>query len=558
MAATWLVVYRGLLLVALLLGVVILALAVDQQGKPGFRPFLGFIAGGLIYVVTKLVVSFVRGTPAVFVFTRFNPLGAGLVAVGFTLFVLEYTGIEQPISRRTGALLFFLPAFVNITVWLDRAYLWIPAGRDASTVSGYAWDIQSVAIANQVYLNLVVIAGLVLLIWYGLRSAAPFNTHVSALVLAGIGPLIGNIVFQIGYVPLNVAPIMTVLSAGVILWVMTRGQFLDLVPISRDVVIESIETGVLTVDTDQRIVDINRAARQLLELGDDHVIGQDLDEVLRDHTPGRAASWSRVDLDSDETLEWEFGDRHYEIDVTDLTWADGRERGRSFLIRDMTAQRNRKRDLERANETLERLLSVISHDIRNPLNVIQGRARVARDGDDVETQLESIQSSANRIDEILSDALTLTRETDPVTLEAIDLSAVAERGWDHVETDGVTLETACECSIECDPGRVEQLFENVFRNAIEHGDSVTTVRVGAIDSHDATSRGFFIADDGAGIPEEARQRVLEDGYTTSEDGTGLGLSIVSGIVESHGWQMRITDSQSGGARFDITGVTGIS
>lgn len=555
MTASWLVVYRGLLVSAVLLSVGILYFAFDQRGKPGFRPLLVLITGGLIYVATKLAVSVVRGTPPVLVVTRFNPLGAGLATAGFALFILEYTGIEQPVSRRTAALLFFIPAVVNTSVWLDLEYLWVPTGPDAATVSGYAWEFTSIAIMHQVYLNLVMIAGLILLVRFGLRSTGPFTSQVSALILAGVGPLIGNVIFYTGLVPFNLAPVMMVVSAGILLWVMIRGQFLDLVPISRDIVIDSVETGVLTVDTEHRVIDINRTARQLLGVNDNgQVIGQEIDEVLRECTAGREAYWSSTDLDSGETFEFEFDDQYYEIEATDLTWANGRVRGRSFLLRDITEQRARQHELERKNESLERLVSVVSHDIRNPLNVVHSSAQIASEGRDVETQLERIQSNASRIEEILEDALTITREREPTNVELVDLSTVAERAWSHVETGAVTLETTDGLSIECDVGRVEQLFENVFRNAIEHGDSVTTIRVGPLGTGEATSRGFFIADDGTGIPEEDRQRVLEDGYTTSEDGTGLGLSIISGISESHGWHMQITDSHTGGAQIEISGI----
>jgi signal transduction histidine kinase len=66
--------------------------------------------------------------------------------------------------------------------------------------------------------------------------------------------------------------------------------------------------------------------------------------------------------------------------------------------------------------------------------------------------------------------------------------------------------------------------------------------------------GFFVEDDGPGIPEDKRDSVLEDGFTTEADGTGLGLSIVTSIVKAHGWDVTVTGSSDGGARFEITGV----
>ncbi len=84
---------------------------------------------------------------------------------------------------------------------------------------------------------------------------------------------------------------------------------------------------------------------------------------------------------------------------------------------------------------------------------------------------------------------------------------------------------------------------------VEHGGAGVTVRVGDL------ADGFFIEDDGPGIPEESRARVLEAGYTTTDEGTGYGLQIVNEIAVAHGWKVTVTESEDGGARFDITGVT---
>ncbi|WP_199710344.1 sensor histidine kinase [Halosegnis longus] len=107
-----------------------------------------------------------------------------------------------------------------------------------------------------------------------------------------------------------------------------------------------------------------------------------------------------------------------------------------------------------------------------------------------------------------------------------------------------------DTTIRGDKSRLRQLFENLFRNAVEHGGENVTVRVGRINDED----GIYVEDDGLGIPDEDRNQVFDDGYSTGESGTGFGLSIVKQIVEAHSWEIRITDSAEGGARFDVTGV----
>ena len=96
--------------------------------------------------------------------------------------------------------------------------------------------------------------------------------------------------------------------------------------------------------------------------------------------------------------------------------------------------------------------------------------------------------------------------------------------------------------------RLEQLLENLFRNAVDHAGEDVTVTVGDLDDE------FYVADDGPGISDDERDRVFEDGYSTVEEGAGLGLAIVAGIAEAHGWSVTVTESEDGGARFEVTGV----
>jgi signal transduction histidine kinase len=117
-----------------------------------------------------------------------------------------------------------------------------------------------------------------------------------------------------------------------------------------------------------------------------------------------------------------------------------------------------------------------------------------------------------------------------------------------VNTEQATLETDTTQAIQADRSRLQQLFENLYRNAVEHGGDDVTVSVGATDD------GFYVADTGPGIPESDREEVFEAGYSTTEDGTGFGLRIVEQIAEAHGWESTVTGSEQGGARFEFTGI----
>jgi signal transduction histidine kinase len=543
--------YRAVLLPAIVVGLFVLYQANKHREKPGARPLGLLVFGGVLYVGVKLAVSVVRGTPTVFTITRFNPLAAGLATAGFVLLVIEYTGIENPVSRRTAGLLLIEPAVVSSLVWIDIEYLWVQTGPDPSTLTGYAWEVTGISIANQLYMNILLVLGIVFLGRFAIQSATVFKMQATALLLAAIGPVLGNIAFYVGAVPFNLTPVMFVLSAILITWAIVGTGFLDLAPIGRDAAVRNLNAGVITIDSDHRVIDTNESSRRIINCDSaDSVVGRHIDEVFAEQPSFREYYYSVTDSDMDHVSRLECEGRYFTLEAIPLETSAERTLGHTAVIRDVTDQAIREQELEQKNEQLERFASVISHDIRNPLNVIQGHVELARHND-ADPDLDTIAENADRIEKIIEEALVMTRNEEVQETEPVNIGTVARRAWSHVDTNDVRLKTDCDFSLEGDPGRLVQLFENVFRNAIEHGGDVGVIWVGTLSGDDGSIRGFFIADDGAGIAEENRETVMEDGYTTSETGTGLGLSIISEIVETHDWHMGVTESETGGARFEI-------
>ncbi len=209
--------------------------------------------------------------------------------------------------------------------------------------------------------------------------------------------------------------------------------------------------------------------------------------------------------------------------------------------------REREAELEQQNERLDEFASIVSHDLRNPLNVAQGRAELLAAEYDGE-HLAPLRAELDRMEDLVSDVLTLAREGKIVAeTEPIQLTNLIGECWRSVSTETATIEIADEVTIRGDRSRLRNVFENLFRNAIEHGGADVTVRVGRIDD------GIYVEDDGPGIPEAERDRLFDPGYTSASNGTGFGLTIVRRIVEAHGWDVDVTTGTDGGARFEITG-----
>jgi PAS domain S-box-containing protein len=206
------------------------------------------------------------------------------------------------------------------------------------------------------------------------------------------------------------------------------------------------------------------------------------------------------------------------------------------------------RQLEAKNDQLEEFASIVSHDLRNPLSVATGRLELLAEDSNSE-HIGHIERAHDRMNRLIDDILTLAREGDVIDeLTHVALADTCESCWNNVETREASLDVTAEGTIVADESRLTQLLENLFRNAVEHGGDAVTITVG--DRPD----GFYVEDDGRGIPEAQRDRLFEAGYSTKDSGTGIGLRIVHQIAAAHGWEVSVDEGAEGGTRFEFIGT----
>ncbi|RDZ52608.1 histidine kinase [Haloferax sp. Atlit-4N] len=271
---------------------------------------------------------------------------------------------------------------------------------------------------------------------------------------------------------------------------------------------------------------------------------------------------------------------------------------------DITARRDVEREVEAQNHRLDEFTSVVSHDLRNPLSVATGHLDLAREEVDND-HLAAVARAHDRMNALTEELLVLARQgTDAFATTSVSLAETAERCWENVETGDATLVVASDRTVVADAGRLHQLFENLMRNSVEHGStgsripsddavehgstgnrtvsgdavehgpqSETGSTDGGDDAEDAANAedavddgdrltvtvgalddGFYVEDDGAGVPPELRSRIFDSGFSTGTAGIGFGLTIVSNVADAHGWTVSVGESDAGGARFEFTGV----
>ncbi len=308
---------------------------------------------------------------------------------------------------------------------------------------------------------------------------------------------------------------------------------------------------------------VNSAFERVFGYEEAEIVGTDLDaRIVPADEQAKAVRYNHH-LQSGRTVRSEVrrrtidGIRHFLLNVVPVHLDEDNGTGYAIYT-DLSEQKARERELERQNERLDEFASVVSHDLRNPLSVATGYLEFARE-DYNDQNVEKAANALDRMSVLVEDLLNLARKGSFVgSYSACDLRSTAREAWDDVDTDDATLEIDGERTLDADSGRLVELLGNLFRNAVEHGstsdrhssaDSVDladlTIRVGS------TPDGFYVEDDGRGIDPERYEQIFETGFTTTDDGTGFGLVIVRRIAEAHGWTVRATGSDAGGARFEF-------
>jgi signal transduction histidine kinase len=469
----------------------------------------------------------------------------GILAVPLAWFVFaaEYTGREQWLTRRSVAAIAVVPIVMFAAVLTNDAHSLVRTGATLET-SGHAArlvrEFGPLFWVATAYSWLVSSLGTMLLVDHALRVGREYRRQTAA-VLAGVAvPWSAQLVYLAGASTIEPEVFFGV-TAAAFGYAIFRHDFLDLVPVARDQVFEELADGVLVVDGDGRIADVNGAAERLL--GTDVESGANVDDVLP------SAVRARLDSDDPDPVRVDGGAdvRYLEVSASPVSSPGF---GELVVLRDVTELQERRDELDRENDRLERVADTIGHDLRNPLNVADGYLELAEESGDPE-DFARVREAHERMDGIIEGTLRMA-QTDlhaPRKTDAV-LADVAERAWLNVVTNGATLDLECgDATVHADPDQLESLLENAFRNSVEHSGGDVSITVDLVGTE-----GFYVADDGPGIPAARRQEVFERGYTTSEEGTGLGLSIVADVADAHDWDVELAESEDGGVHLRVTSV----
>ena len=443
-------------------------------------------------------------------------------------------------------------------VWLHEL-VYRASGTFVDASGGLNTGREPVFWVQMAVVYIIVFAASAVFVGEWLNASGPRKQQAGILAITPAVGVVASVLWFAEVLPLPYDPTPVGVAVGIALlgWALYRTEFLEITPVATRTVVEEMPDAVVIFDNRDRVVEWNSAARTLFAV-EDPSVGMTATSFFESVSPDVLSELVGPER-SDTQISFDIDGRSRQFSVSKFSiMREQTAIGRVVVLRDISELKQREMQLVAQNERLEEFTDIVSHDLQGPLLEIRGSTEMALSTGDV-THVKQVVDAADRIDELVTDLLRLARTGRQLDVEEpVELDEIANAAWSRVWSPTARLVVKTNQTAIGDPNRIQQLFENIFRNSVEHGS--TSNRLEADDSVEVhvtvgpLSDGFYIEDDGPGIPQEKREMVFEKGYTNTTTGTGIGLSIVQQVVDAHGWSIRLTEGKNGGARFEITGV----
>ena len=505
-----------------------------------------------------------------------------LISVMFWLFAAFYTDRADLRSPRFLGPILAVGSLVTAGVVLNPGHVyWTATGmRTGGSIELLVVAFGPLFWANLLFMTVVVGGGHLAIVAMLKTTFEGYRRHLATMTAAGAIEFTLALVWLSDHLTilpsLNPWPHLQLITYGATLVAVPLGlsyfndALFDIQPVAKHAVIQNMDDAVFVVDESGVVRFTNPQANRLLgratavDREPVEAVFADRPELLESYRAATATG--SVDAATPVAYTVEGETVYFDLRVSEITNSMGEPTGVVMVARNVTdAQRQsarlqertaqlerRTQQLEERNEQLDNFRQFVSHDLRNPIQIASGYVELARQTGET-THLEQTAEAIERMDEMITDLHELTRvDGAELAVEEVSLQRVARDAWAVVDTGAATLAIHDDVVVEADGEYLRHVFENLIRNAVEHGSPDPadpgrglTIGVGPL------AGGFYIEDDGVGIPEDERDTVLDHGYTTADDGTGLGMSIVETVATAHGWTVTVTESAGGGARFEV-------
>ncbi|MGC9038198.1 MAG: histidine kinase N-terminal 7TM domain-containing protein [Roseiflexus sp.] len=598
------------LVISASLAVIVAMFVWQRRAVPGARPLIVLSIAAAVWSFAYAMEIAATPAPIALFWARVQYLGIMTLPVAWIAFTLEYAGLKPWLTRRTMAGILIVPALTQIAVWTNDYHGLIWPQIRLNTEGPFPildFDHGPAFWVCNIYAHICLASGTLILLWRFVRSQRLYLSQVVIFLIGALAPWTGNGLYVLNLTPwtgLDLSPFGFTFTAGAIAFGAVRLRFLDVVPIARDIVLESMSQSVIVLDDDNRIVDINRAAQHVIGCTAAEVIGKPIRQALSRWPQILDRYYNIVELNEEVQLDIEGRPLVLDVLISPLRDRNGRLRGRLIVWHDITRLKQIEETLRQRNDELTALqqtlmvardqaeaahraksafLAHMSHEVRTPLSAILGytdliRLDLTRRGQSVyQEELEAIHASAQHLLTMINNILDLSKIDAgrmPLYIELFSIEALVHNVTQTARPlaarngNSLTVIRAPDADLmTSDKTKIRQVLLNLLSNAAKFTENgAISLRIWRELSLSPAMKTiddgadwivFEIADTGIGIAPEHLPLLFQD-FSRIEDadhrrygGTGLGLAISRQFCRLMGGDITVASAPEKGTTFTV-------
>ncbi|MDO9538505.1 MAG: histidine kinase N-terminal 7TM domain-containing protein [Methanocalculus sp.] len=479
--------------------------------------------------------------------TTLSFVGATGVPVSLFLISCIYVGINRFNTLQKASVLFIIPIISIILVGTNSLHgLFYSGVTEQHVLNTIIWEVSYGPLypIHPFYSYFLIASSVGILIYKYTASTPLIRRQIHWLFIGIMMPFIANILYLYRIIAspgLDWTPFLLLVTAGILVFGNAHLRLFSIVPLARSRIIESMEDGIIVLDQDHRIVDMNRSAT---------IIAGDTFKDL-EGTDGKVLleRWGALNATQSALIHRQDGDEIFEVRQNPLKDSKGTVFGRILFIRDITEVYRARTALQQANKKLNLLSSITRHDILNQITAILGYGSLIEESLPEDPETRSFMNKLNEATRTIQRQITFTADYQNL--------GVHEPEWQHADFVARCAENEIdlgEITLDCTTGALEvyadpllqKVFSNLFHNTVKHAEHATRISISFQQEEDFGI--LIVEDNGIGIPDRMKERIF-----THIRGSqiGLGLYLIREILSI----TNITISEDGrygdGARFLI-------
>ncbi len=568
------------------IGSVMMVFMVRHRSRHGMLPFLIMVAAMVLWSACAGFEALATTEQGKRIWSVLSYIGAAPVPVLFYLFVQRYAHTMLWMRPVTIGLLFVVPVVSIVSAATTHWHLLYWTSITIDPVTGIGIYGHGPMFWLLVLYSYSLLGGAVaVLVRARARYKGVYRRQMSSIVLMVALPMLTNAAYVLDAIPvkgLEPTPITFLISFGLLWFGMIRYRILDLIPVARNVLIDTLTDAVIVFDAQMRVVDVNPAALTLLKADTTSLLGQPLEIACHAHPALGTLLRDHADSTQPRTLTITLGvgdaETHFELHLSPLGSGLIGSTGQVVVFRDVTrraraetALRSYTEELELRNQELDTFARTVAHDLKTPISTIIGITELAREEWDAlapdkrSTVLTLIADSTRNMEGIIHEVLLLASVRSGVTMvpSPIDMAACIDAMRRRLD-DRIAAVHAVITAPDDWPTVVghtpwiEQIWINYVSNALKYGgnpdrDIPPIIELGW--QHIDAAIRFHVSDNGPGLSDEQISRLFVE-FTRLDsfraEGHGLGLSIVRRIVTKLGGEVGVDSTPGKGSTFWFT------